>query len=82
MDCVIGKKSGGGNVLLVLTERVTRQEIVRKIPNKKQESVVGELNKLEKEYKKKFKKIFKTITVDNGVEFLDQTSMEASLLEP
>ncbi|MGL6064707.1 MAG: IS30 family transposase, partial [Fusobacteriaceae bacterium] len=32
MDCVIGKKNGGGNVLLVLTERVTRQEIVRKIP--------------------------------------------------
>ncbi|MGL6065402.1 MAG: hypothetical protein ACRC0S_10020 [Fusobacteriaceae bacterium] len=60
MNCVIGKKNGKKNILLVLTELVTRQEIVRKIPNKKQESVVAELNKLDKEYKKKFKKIFKT----------------------
>lgn len=80
MDCVIGSKSGGGAVLLVLTERMTRQEIVRKIPSKKQESVVNELNKLEKKYGKRFKKVFKTITTDNGVEFLNFKGMEASEL--
>ena len=38
-----------------------------------------ELNKIEKEYgKAKYKKMFKTITVDNGVEFLDQLNMEKS----
>lgn len=80
MDCVIGKKNGSGNVLLVLTERSTRQEIIRKIPNKKQESVIKELNSLEKEYKKRFKIVFKTITVDNGIEFLNYKSMEESVL--
>ena len=38
-----------------------------------------ELNKIEKEYgKAKYKEMFKTITVDNGVEFLDQLNMEKS----
>lgn len=79
IDCVVGKRNGGGNVLLTLIERKTRKFIVRKIKSKTQESVTRELNKIEKEYgKSKFKAVFKTITADNGVEFLDQKNMEKS----
>lgn len=79
IDCVVGKREGGGCVLLTLIERKTRIFIVRKIKSKTQESVVRELNKIEKEHgKAKFKEKFKTITADNGVEFLDQENMEKS----
>jgi IS30 family transposase len=57
--------------LLVLTERSTRREIIRKMPDRTQDSVKRELDKLERKYGKKFSKHFKTITVDNGPEFLD-----------
>ena len=72
LDTVISKRNGKGAVLLVLTERKTRKQIVRKIKSKTQESVVKEYGKA------KYKKMFKTITVDNGVEFLDQLNMEKS----
>ncbi len=49
------------------------------IPNKKAVSVVIALNKLERKFGKLFKKIFKTITVDNGVEFSDYKGIEKSI---
>ena len=78
MDCVIGKQRTK-NVLLVLTERLTRYEIIFKMPNKKAESVVKCINKLEYKYGKMFRKIFKTITVDNGSEFSDFEGLERSI---
>lgn len=44
-----------------------------------QQSVISCLDLLERKYKSKFKKIFKTITCDNGSEFLDFASMEKLL---
>ena len=79
MDCVVGKRKGSGNALLVLTERKYREQIIIKMSNQKQTSVIKALDKLEKQYKKRFKGKFKTITVDNGVEFLDYKSMERSI---
>lgn len=76
MDCVIGKTL---ETLLVLTERLTKKEIIMKIPNKKTESIVKALDILERKYGKRFKSIFKTITVDNGVEFSDCKGMEKSV---
>lgn len=67
IDLVVGKRSGD-NVLLTLTERKSKKEIIRKIKDKTTGSVMGELYKLEKEIPH-FDKIFKTITTDNGVEF-------------
>ncbi len=75
MDCVCGSTKA---VFLVLTERLTRKEIIMKMPNQKAESVVRCLNKLEDKYGKLFSRIFKTITVDNGVEFSDCAGMEKS----
>jgi len=81
MDCLIGKRGESGATLLVLTERSSRQEIIRKMPNKTQVSVKQELDKLEREYGKKFSEYFKTITVDNGPEFLNSTELEKSVFD-
>lgn len=75
MDCVCGKTK---SVLLVLSERLTRKEIIFKMENQKALSVVRCLNILERRFGKQFKKIFKTITVDNGSEFADYIGMEKS----
>lgn len=79
MDCVVGKKEGGGAVLLVLSERSRREEIIIKMPDKTQESVVASLDRLERKYGKEFKEKFKTMTVDNGSEFLDYKGIERSI---
>lgn len=78
MDCVIGKQRTK-NVLLVLTERLTRYELIFKMPNKKADSVVKCINKLEYRYGKNFRKVFKSITVDNGTEFSDFNGIEQSI---
>lgn len=78
MDCVVGSTLP---TLLVLTERLTRKEIIRLMPNHEVKSVLKELNKLERQLgSKKFREIFKSITVDNGVEFSDYEGMESSVL--
>lgn len=79
MDCVVGKRDGGGAVLLVLSERSRREEIIIKMPDKTQESVVKSLDVLERKYGNKFKEKFKTITMDNGSEFLDYRGIEGSI---
>ena len=76
MDCVCGRTKA---VLLVLTERLTRKEIIFKMNAQTASNVVKHLNILEKRYGKNFRKIFKTITVDNGSEFSDVTGMERSI---
>lgn len=80
MDTVVGKK-GSQTVLLVLTERKTRQEIIRKMKSKSQYYVVKELDKIERKMgAKKFRETFKTITCDNGCENLDFEGIERSVL--
>ena len=81
MDCVVGKKESAA-VLLVLSERKTREEIIFKLPNKTQKSVINAIDELEKRYRRKFREKFKTITVDNGTEFLDYRGIEKSKIEP
>lgn len=78
MDCVVGKRDGGGAVLLVLSERSIREELIIKMAGKTQESVTKALDRLERKYGRSFKEKFKTITVDNGSEFLDSKGIEQS----
>lgn len=78
MDCVVGNRGGSGATLLVLSERKTREEIIIKMKDRTQKSVIKALDSLEKRLGSKFKKKFKTITVDNGTEFLDMRSLEKS----
>lgn len=78
MDCVVGKQ-GTSKVLLVLTERLTRMEIIRLMPDKTASSVVRVINSLERKMGvKQFAQIFKSITVDNGGEFADWEGIETS----
>lgn len=79
MDTVIGKKEVSKKTLLVLTERKTRKEICLLMKDRTSKSVVNKLNLIEKKIgKKRFSKIFKSITVDNGSEFMDYEGMRHS----
>ena len=81
MDCVVGK-SGTNACLLVLTERATRRELIFKMKSKRQACVAAVLDRLEKRYGTRFSDFFKTITVDNGCEFLDGERLEHSIRSP
>lgn len=72
MDCVIGRAKGKDETMLVLSERLTRFEIVWKMQSKHARSVVSAL----KSITRKYGKIFKTITVDNGSEFADYAGIK------
>ena len=79
MDSVVGRKSTGPR-LLVLTERRTRREIVRLVQDGSAASVVRALNGLERKCgSRRFRAVFKTITVDNGTEFSDWEGLERSI---
>lgn len=75
MDTVVGLRAKG-EVILVLTERVSRKEILIKMKSKSADEVTKALMNLKKKYKKKFNKIFKTITTDNGSEFMLSEEIE------
>lgn len=75
MDCVIGTKTKG-EVLLTLTERYTRFELIFKMNDKTSISVVESINIIKQQFNNYFSKIFKTITVDNGSEFSDWENLE------
>ena len=80
MDTVVSAKDTGLSCLLVLSERMVREEIIIKIKDKKATTVVRALNRLEKKYgSRAFRETFKTITCDNGVEFLDAEGIEKSI---
>ena len=82
MDWVVGGKGKSKAALLVLTERKTRKEIIRKIRDKTQTSVKKGLDRLEREYRSCFTEVFKSITVDNGSEFLNSAALESSIRKP
>lgn len=62
--------------LLVLTERLTRQEFMILMPDRTTASVVKALNRIEYKFGRYFPEVFKTITCDNGVEFSDCYGIE------
>lgn len=78
LDSVVGK---GKSALVVFTEMKSRQEIIVKVPSKSQDCVKKVLDKIERELGAvKFREKFKTITVDNGSEFLSQSKLENSCI--
>jgi len=80
IDLVVSGTGTGSAALLTLIERMTRKLIVRKIADKTQSSVVRAINGLERTMgKKAFKAVVKSITADNGSEFLDYGALEASV---
>jgi len=79
-DCVKGAL-GTKTVLLTLTERKTLEEIIIKLEQATQEEVRKAIDGLERKYGVAFKIKFKSITFDNGVEFLNWKSLEVSILD-
>ena len=80
MDTVKGKQGVTKSCMLVLTERKTRDEIIVKLPDQKAASVVEAIDRLERKWGDMFTKVFRSITVDNGVEFSDYEGLERSVL--
>jgi len=80
MDLVVGPTRGSNAALLTLVERKHRRTIIRKLPDKTQASVLKALKGIERLYgAPRFRRLFKSITVDNGSEFLDFEALEASV---
>lgn len=77
MDTIVSGTGTSRVCLLVLTERMTRRVIVRKLSARTQAAVIRELDRLERSGHFLFNGL-KTITCDNGCEFLDFRAIEKS----
>ena len=75
-DLVLGHKSKDDEVLLTLSERMSREFLILRIPDKTSVSVMQAFKKLQRQYSEHWNDIFKTITTDNGSEFADLSSLE------
>jgi len=79
IDLVVGPVGASSAALLTLVERKTRALIVRKLPDKSQASVLQALKRIETQHgPAMFRKQFKSITADNGSEFLDVARLQSS----
>ena len=76
IDSIIGSSEGKKESCLVITERMTRQEIVMKVPDKTAQSTTRAMQRLKRKLGRDFKKLFLTITSDNGCEFADQDGFD------
>lgn len=77
-DSVLGTNKKG-ETFLTFTERLTRMEIILKSPDKTAASTVRLINRLERKLgSSTFRKVFQSITFDNGTEFSDTRGIEYS----
>lgn len=74
MDLVVST-TGGRAALLVLTERTSRTEVITKLPEKQAKNVRKALRKLKRHHD------LKSITTDNGSEFLEYDALKELLPE-
>ena len=75
-DLVLGHKTKDDQVLLTLSERMSREFLIIRIPDKTSVSVMQAFKMLQKQYSEHWNDIFKTITTDNGSEFADLANLE------
>lgn len=79
MDLVVGC-SGSRAVLLTLTERRSRRELIFKLPNRRAATIRRIFDNLERKLgKTRFRNIFRSITTDNGSEFLEYDLLRQSI---
>ena len=79
MDTVIGKP--GGKLLLTLLNKKTSFLFGIPIQDKKQETIIKEIDQLEITIADKFKLILEKILTDNGGEFLNYEGIEKSAIQ-
>lgn len=81
IDLVVSATGTSNYAMMTLVERKTRKLLIRRIKNKTQASVAKALNGIERAMgREAFRMTFKSITADNGSEFLDTSLLEQSVL--
>ena len=79
MDLIVGKEKTHA-VLLTLTERKSRQELIFKLPSRKAATIRGVFDQLENRMSMRaFRTKFKSITTDNGSEFMEYDKLVQSI---
>ena len=81
MDCIVSGKGKGKACLLTLVERKHRDVLIFKLRSHTNTAVISAIDRLERKMGARvFQKRFKSITTDNGWEFLDWRGIEKSCL--
>jgi IS30 family transposase len=75
IDLVVGKQ-GTKPAVLTLVERKTRKSLYVLVRNKTQREVIRAIRRARKRVGGDFSEVFKTITADNGSEFLDSGAIK------
>ncbi len=75
IDLVVGRQ-GTKPVILTLVERQTRKSIYVLVKNKTQKEVLQAVRRAHRRVKGDFTQVFKSITADNGSEFLDSKGLQ------
>lgn len=75
-DLVIGQKTGDDDVLLTMTERMSRELWMIPLTNRESSSVMNAFEAIRQEYSEHFSEVFKTVTTDNGSEFSRLSELE------
>jgi len=75
IDLVVGRQ-GSKPVILTLVERQTRKSIYVLVKNKTQKEVLQAVRRAHRRVKGDFTQVFKSITADNGSEFLDSKGLQ------
>jgi IS30 family transposase len=75
IDLVVGKQ-GTKPAILTLVERKTRKSLYILVKNKTQNEVIAALKRIRRRASGDFTDVFKTITADNGSEFLNSNAIK------
>jgi len=75
IDLVLGKQ-GTKPVVLTLVERKSRKSLYVLVQNKTRKEVIAAIKRVRKRAGGNFDQVFKTITADNGSEFLDSEGIK------
>jgi len=75
IDLVVGKQ-GTRAAILTLVERKTRRALYVLVKNKTQKEVIAAIKRVRRRVGGNFADVFKTITADNGSEFLDSEAIK------
>jgi len=75
IDLVVGKQ-GTKPVILTLVERKSRKSLYVLVKNKTQKEVIAALKRVRRRVGGSFEDVFKTITADNGSEFLNSDAIK------
>jgi IS30 family transposase len=77
IDLVVGRQ-GTRSAILTLVERKTRRSVYVLVKNKTQKEVLAAIRRVRRRVCGDFSEVFRSITADNGSEFLDSEGIKAA----